>query len=98
MRYHERRSHRKIEGPKGGSSTCIITLLQCEHHGQYSGYVVAMTRRPVGPCPQCTADSEFYSKAAQALARETGGRPTHAQVLARAEQMAGKPILRYRHG
>lgn len=99
MRYEKNGTCRRIEGPKGGRSTCIKTLLWCEHHGQYSGHIVAMTRAPTAPCPTCVSDNEWYTKAATALWRESGKRATHAEVLARAEQAAGHPLKKYRaHG
>jgi len=98
MRYQSKPGRKRIEGPKGGRSTCILTVLQCEYHGQYSGHIVAMTRQPVHPCPQCISDRDWYTSAALALRQEIGGRPTHDQVLARAEQMAGHELRRFRHG
>jgi len=98
MRYQQKPMRKRIEGPKGGRSTCIRTLLECEHHGQYVGYVVAMTRRPTDTCPQCVSDNEWYSKAATALWQERGDRASAAEVLARAEQMAGHELRRYRRG
>jgi hypothetical protein len=89
---------RRIAGPKGGKKTCIRTLLYCSYHGQYSGYVMAMTRAPVTPCPHCHEEQVAVADAAKEQWDATGVRGDDAKTLARAAEMLGRPLKRYHRG
>lgn len=97
MRYQQTPRRRRIDGPKGGRNTCILTVLECQYHGQYSGYIYAMSRQPVDTCPQCRSDNDWYYQAATALHREGNANASSEEVLARAEAMAGHSLKRRRH-